>query len=273
LAGTSGEGSHAPGFDTSVPNVARIYDYLIGGKDNFDADRKAADALLEAMPDARVVARDNREFLGRAIRFLAAEAGIRQFLDIGTGLPTQGNVHQLAQSVAPESRVVYVDYDPVVLSHARALMTSTPQGATAYVDADLRDTGKILAEAAKMLDFSQPVAVTLLAILHFIPDEDDPYGIVARLKDAMAPGSYLIITHSTDDDIDADTTVQVRQVYENASARTKGLSHAEIMRFFDGLELIPPGLVNVASWHPGHEQPALNRTVLYAGVARKPAAT
>src|ERR1700741_3607855 len=176
--GTVGQ-SKRPPFDTSVANQARIYDYLLGGKDNYEADRAAVDAVLKIAPEMRFTARENRAFLGRAVRYLAAEAGSRQFLDIGTGIPTAGNTHQVAQAIAPETRVVYVDYDPVVLAHARALLISHEAGATDYIDADLRDTGTIRWQAAELLDFTRPVAVTLVAILHAIPEGDDPYGLVA----------------------------------------------------------------------------------------------
>src|SRR6201995_1800210 len=179
-AGTAGKAGPPP-FDTSVANQARIYDYLLGGQDNYAADRAAVDAVLKVAPEMGFAARANRAFLGRVVRYLAAQAGIRQFLDIGTGIPTAGNTHQVAQAVAPESRVVYVDYDPVVLAPARALLTSNKAGATQYIDADLRDTGTILGQAGRLLDFTQPVAVTLIAILHAIPDFDDPHAIVARL--------------------------------------------------------------------------------------------
>src|SRR6266496_3124459 len=174
-----------PGFDTSVAHQARMYDYWLGGKDNFAADREAAQEAMAAYPDMPYLARANRAFLGRVVRYLAGEARMRQFLDIGTGIPTAANTHEVAQEVAAECRVVYVDYDPVVLSHARALLTSTPEGATDYIDADLRDTGAILEKAAHTLDFTKPVAVTMLAILHAISDEDDPYAIVATIMDAL----------------------------------------------------------------------------------------
>jgi S-adenosyl methyltransferase len=185
-----------PGFDTSVAHQARIYDYLLGGKDNYAADRAASEAVLSIYPEMAFNARANRAFLGRVVRYLAGEAGIRQFLDIGTGIPTAGNTHQVAQAIAPESRVVYVDYDPVVLAHARALLTSTQAGATDYIDADLRDTGTILRQAQQLLDFTRPAAVTLVAILHAIPDADDPHAIVARIMDAVPPGSYLALSHA-----------------------------------------------------------------------------
>src|SRR5450755_259295 len=187
------------GFDTSVAHVARVYDYWLGGKDNFAADRAAGEQAIAAYPDIVFSVRANRAFLARAVRFLAADCGIRQFLDIGTGIPTANNTHQVAQSVAPECRVVYVDDDPVVLAHARALLTTGPAGATDYIDADLRDTQKILQSAERTLDFSRPVAVTLMAILHLIPDEADPYGIVSTLMAAVPPGSYLALSHPTGD--------------------------------------------------------------------------
>src|SRR5262245_49226429 len=184
-------------FDPSVPNVARIYDCLLGGKDNYAVDREAAGKILEIEPRAAAAARQNRDFLRRAVRFLAGEAGIRQFLDIGSGLPTADNVHQVAQALAPASRVVYADHDPVVLSHARALLTSSPEGACDYIDADLRDTPALITQAARTLDFTRPVAVLLIAVLHFIPDAGDPAGIVRRLMAATPPGSYLVISHAT----------------------------------------------------------------------------
>jgi hypothetical protein len=185
--------------------TSRNYDYLLGGKDNYAADRTAVEAGLEAWPDMAFAMRANRAFLGRVVRYLAGEAGIRQFLDIGTGIPTAGNTHQVAQAIAPESRVVYVDYDPVVLAHARALLTSHEAGATEYIDADLRDTDAILDRAAQLLDFTKPVAVTLLAIMHVIPDSDGPHAIVAKVMDAVPSGSYLAISHSGSDLFDEKT--------------------------------------------------------------------
>ena len=184
-----------PGFDTSVAHPARVYDYWLGGKDNFAADREAAERVLAVSPGLRFRVRANRAFLARSVRYLAADAGIRQFLDIGTGIPSANNTHEVAQSVAPDARIVYVDNDPIVLVHARALLTGTEQGATAYIEADLRDTADILAQAARTLDFSQPVAIMLLGILHLISDSEDPYRIVAQLVDAVPPGSYLAISH------------------------------------------------------------------------------
>src|ERR1700761_2106154 len=188
-AGPAGPAGPPP-FDTSVANQARIYDYLLGGKDNYAADRAAVDAVLEVAPEMGFAARANRAFLGRVVRHLAAQAGIRQFLDIGTGIPSANNTHEVAQATAPDSRVVYVDNDPIVLAHARALLTSVT-GATAYLDADVRDPATILAGAAATLDFGRPIAVMLIAIMHCVPDENDPYGIVRTLLDAGPPGSYL----------------------------------------------------------------------------------
>ncbi len=188
-----------PGFDTSVAHPARVYDYWLGGKDNFAADREAAERVLAVSPGLRFRVRANRAFLARSVRYLAGEAGIRQFLDIGTGIPSANNTHEVAQSVAPDARIVYVDNDPIVLVHARALLTGTEQGRTAYIEGDLRDTQTILEQAARTLDFSQPVAIMLLGILHLISDSEDPYGIVARLVDAVPAGSYLAISHPASD--------------------------------------------------------------------------
>src|ERR1700744_1617950 len=185
--------------DTGVAHIARVYNYWLGGKDNFAADREAAEVVITSYPTVLTSVRAQRQFLRRAVGYLAGQAGIRQFIDIGTGLPSAGNTHEVAQQVAPQSRMVYVDNDPIVLAHARALLASSPQGATAYLDADLRDTGAILAEAATLLDFSDPVAVMLIGILHCIPDSDDPVGIVHRLLAAVPPGSYLVIAHPGSD--------------------------------------------------------------------------
>src|SRR5258708_7292624 len=191
---SSGEATPLP-FDPTVAHQARMYDYVLGGKDHYAADREAVQQALKIWPDMPFTARANRAFLGRAVTYLAADAGVRQFLDIGTGIPTAGNTHEVAQAFAPESRVVYADYDPVVLAHARALLTSHEAGATEYIDADLRDTPAILAGAARLLDFTKPVAVTMLMILHVIPDSDDPYALVTKVIDALPPGSYLAVSH------------------------------------------------------------------------------
>jgi S-adenosyl methyltransferase len=245
-------------FDTSVAHQARMYDYLLGGKDNYAADRAAAEELTRIWPEMTFTALANRAFLGRAVRYLAAEAGIRQFLDIGTGIPTAGNTHQVAQAIAPESRVVYVDYDPVVLAHARALLISSEAGATDYIDADLRDTGTILAQAAELLDFTRPVAITLLAILNAIPDSDGPYAIVARLMDAVPSGSYLAISHGGSDllsqeALDGLTDVANRSIQQKVIYRTR----EQVARFFEGTDLVEPGLVRVEEWRP---EPGTNET-------------
>jgi hypothetical protein len=269
-AGTTGPAGPPP-FDTSVANQARIYDYLLGGKDNYAADRAAVDAVLEVAPEMGFAARANRAFLGRVVRYLAAQAGIRQFLDIGTGIPTAGNTHQVAQAVAPESRVVYVDYDPIVLAHARALLTSHEAGATEYIDADLRDTGAILSQAARLLDFSQPVAVTMLMILHVIPDSDDPQALVAKVMDALPAGSYLAVSHLGSDLLDQEA----RQGFDNIIRRSAqqqyiGRSRAEMLRFFTGLDLVDPGLVRVEEWNPDPDPSETGRSTLWCALARKP---
>jgi len=260
------ETEHAT-FDTSVAHQARIADYLLGGRDNFAADRKAAEATIEAYPTMVELMRANRAFLRRAVRFLAGEAGIRQFLDIGTGIPTAGNTHEVAQEIAPDSRVVYVDYDPVVLAHARALLTSTPEGVTDYVDSDLRDVPKVLAGAAQTLDFSMPVAVTIALTLHAIPDENDPHAIVAQFMNAMPAGSYLSISHPAADiepEKAADIADRLKSLsYQQYTPRTR----AQVLRFFDGLQLVEPGLVQVQQWRPTIE---VHETFsVWAGVARK----
>jgi len=268
-AGGAGQRKKPP-FDTTVANQARIYDYLLGGKDNYEADRAAVDAVLKIAPELGFTARENRAFLGRAVRYLAAEAGIRQFLDICTGIPTAGNTHQVAQAVAPECRVVYVDYDPIVLAHARALLTSNQAGATEYVDADLRDTGTVLREAGQLLDFTKPVAITLLAILHAVPEADDPHAIVARLLDAVPPGSYLALSHIASDLLDVATRqgitgVSDRMIQQDFSFR----AHDEVTRFFAGTDLVPPGVVRVEEWRPEPGQDEAARSSLWAGIGRK----
>jgi hypothetical protein len=259
--------SEHPTFDTSVAHHARIYDYLLGGKDNYAADREAGDALIKAYPTMVDLARANRAFLGRAVHFLTAEAGIRQFLDIGTGIPAAGNTHQVAQEAASDSRVVYVDYDPVVLSHARALLVSGPQGVTDYIDADARDVAAVLEKAARTLDFSRPVAVIILLMLHAIGDSDDPHGIVSRIMDAMPPGSYLAISHPASDIEPEKVTDLTARVNELSYQQYTGRSQEQVMRFFDGLELVEPGMVQVQQWRPGT---TTDRTLaLWAAVGRK----
>jgi SAM-dependent methyltransferase len=257
-------------LNTGVAHSARVYDYWLGGKDNFAADREAAEQVIAVRPTIRTDVRANRAFLGRAVRYLAAEAGIRQFLDIGTGLPSADNTHEVAQSVAPEARVVYADNDPIVLAHARALLTSAPEGVTAYADADLRDTGRVLAEARQTLDLDQPVAVMLIAILHHIPDADDPRAIVARLVDAVAPGSYLVLSHPASD-IDAEAVAEVARRYNaQVPAGQQRRSHAEVTGFFSGLDLLEPGVVQTAQWRPAGPGGSGAPVPMWAGVGRKP---
>ena len=259
-----------PGIRTEVAHPARVYDYWLGGKDNFAADRAAGDAVMEAYPGIVMSVRANRAFLARAVRFLTAEAGIRQFLDIGTGIPASSNTHEVAQSVAPESRVVYVDYDPVVLTHARALLTSSPEGVTNYIEADLRDPSKILGAAARTLDFSQPVAVMLIAIMHLIVDADDPYRIVAELMAAVPPGSYLALSQVASD-IEAERMAEAARRYNRLAHETqRHRTHAEVTRFFDGLDLVEPGVVAVHEWRPGPETVPGTRSGMWGGVAGKP---
>ena len=256
-------------FDTSVAHIARVYDYWLGGKDNFAADRAAGDQAIKAFPNIPLSARANRAYQARVVRFLAGEAGIRQFLDIGTGIPTANHTHQVAQSVAPESRVVYVDNDPIVLSHARALLASHPAGATDYVDCDLRDPQKILDGAEQLLDFGRPVAVMLMAILQHIGDEHDPYAIVATLMDAMPPGSYLALSHPASD-IDAEAMAKMAIVLNQMIAeKVTFRDRAAVEGLFAGLELVEPGLVQASKWRPASEIEAASPAALWAGVARK----
>jgi len=257
-------------IDTTVAHQARIYDYWLGGKDNFAVDRAAAQQAIAAYPPILHGVRAQRAFLVRAVRYLAAEAGIRQFLDIGTGIPTANNTHQVAQAAAPGARVVYVDNDPLVLAHARALLTSVPEDATAYLDADARDPDKILAGAAGLLDFGQPVAVLLIGILQLIPAADNPNAIVARLVEAVPPGSWLAVYHPASDIDEQRVAEAVRRVNARTAGATTLRTHAEIARFFDGLELLAPGLVQVQRWQPGSAAPDNgDQIAAYAGLARK----
>lgn len=266
-------GAVPPGVDPTVPNPARVWNYWLGGKDNFQVDREVGEQTLRALPVVGLLARADREFLGRAVRYLAGEAGVRQFLDIGTGIPTANNTHEVAQAIAPEARIVYADNDPVVLTHARALLTSSPAGKTEYIDADLREPGKILAEATQTLDFGQPVAVLLLAILGFISDSDDPYAIVARLMDALPSGSYLVISHPAKDV--SDEMAEAARIWNERSPYEIVLrTPADIARFFEGMELLDPGVVQLPQWRP---DPPVSRigsasdpvVPHYCGVGRK----
>ena len=257
------------GFDTSVPSPARMWNYWIGGKDHFAADREAADKIMAAMPALPAIARSVRHFLIDIVHSLTVDYGIRQFLDIGTGLPTADNTHDVAQRAAPESRIVYADYDPVVLAHARALLTSSPEGKTDYIQADLRETDDILSAAAETLDFSKPVAILLLAVLHFIPDSDDPYAIVRKLMDAVPSGSFLVIVHAPSDRNPEEMAEQTRRYNASGAEFMRPRSQEEILRFFTGLELIGPGIAPLSEWLPeGQAGPASSEAV--AGVGRKP---
>jgi S-adenosyl methyltransferase len=268
----TGSRTGLPGFDPTVPNPARMWNYWVGGKDHFAADREAAERALEVMPSLPVIARLVRRFLINVVNELASVHGIRQFLDIGTGLPTADNTHDVAQQVAPEARIVYADHDPMVLSHARALLTSSPEGKTDYLQADLRDTDAILSGAARTLDFSQPVAVLLLAVLHFIPDFDDPYGVVSRLMAALPSGSYLVICHAASDIEPEAVAEHARRYNERAAAQITPRSREQVARFFDGLDMGSRGLMPLGQWFDVGQEDSGNATGLagYCGVGRKP---
>ncbi len=260
--------------DSSKPHSARMYDYFIGGKNHFAADREAAAEVLRNSPSVRIAARENRSFLGRAVHYLAAEAGIRQFLDIGTGLPTTDNVHDVAQAAAPSSRVVYADNDPLVLAHARALLSSAPEGRTAYIQADLRDPEAILSDPVTrdMLDFSQPIGLIMVAILHFIGDADKPSQVLATLLDAMPSGSYIAASHLTTEH-DPVATGAGQRVMQRAGIAMQKRDSDEFARLaFRRLELVPPGVVLVSEWRPDDEgpRPTPAEVNCYGGVARKP---
>jgi len=255
-----------------VSHSARIWNYWLGGKDNFAVDREAGDKVAAMLPSIVVQARADRAFLGRAIRYLAGEAGVRQFLDIGTGLPTADNTHEVAQRVAPEARIVYADNDPMVLLHARALLTSSPEGVCDYIDGDLREPDQILDQAARTLDFTRPVALMLLGIVHHIPDTDQAYSIVRRLTAALAPGSYLTINHSTSAVHGAAMEEAVAHWNRVGTPSMTLRTPQQIARFFDGLDLLEPGVVSCSRWRPdpsqiGGQPPEVDE---FCGVARKP---
>jgi SAM-dependent methyltransferase len=265
------EQNRAPGvIDTATPNVARIYDYLLGGKNNFTADREAARRLIEAIPDAAAIARDNRSFLGRVVRYLVTKGGIRQFLDLGSGLPTQANVHELAQGVAPDARVVYVDNDSMVASHGRARLAS--DGQVAMVFADLREPVGILRhpDFLGLLDLAQPVGVLCTSTLHFIADEAEPHKIIAEYRDHLAPGSYLAITHGTLEEDPGGDSGKAEGVYRQASSQLHVRPLPEVLRFFDGFELVEPGLTWITEWRPEPGTAPIGRQhSLRGGVGRK----
>jgi hypothetical protein len=261
-------------IDTSKPHPARIYDYLLGGKDNFAADRETATVVLDAWPAARTAARENRAFLGRAVRYLAEEAGITQFLDIGSGLPSVGNVHEVAQDVLPTAHVVYVDNDPIVLAHARALLASKPEGKCAYIHADLRDPDYILRQPAtrETLDFSQPIGLILCAVLHFVPDEDQPRPIVQKLVDALPSGSYVVSSHTTAE-YAPQNIYGAGKAYERGGVRGALRTADEFADLvFSGLSLVPPGVVLVSEWRPepGTLPPSAAEVTTFGAVGRKP---
>jgi SAM-dependent methyltransferase len=258
-----------PAFDPNVAHIARVYDYWLGGKDNYAADRVAGDAALEAYPYIAAGVRANRAFLARVVRYLAGEAGIRQFLDIGTGIPTANNTHEVAQAVAPDSRIVYVDNDPVVLAHARALLTGGPEGVTAYIDADFGDIEEILEAASQTLDFSRPVAIMLIAILHLIDDEADPHAVVRKLTAAVPPGSYLAISHLSSDIAAAARAEAHERLRELMHEKQTLRSREEVASFFTGLDMVEPGLVRIPEWRPDNEADAKSPSALWGGVARK----
>jgi O-methyltransferase involved in polyketide biosynthesis len=262
-------GGRKPAIDSSVPHSARVWNYWLGGKDNYPVDRTIGDQVMAMFPDITRLARADRAFLGRAVRYLVGEAGIRQFLDIGTGLPTANNTHQVAQAIAPESRVVYVDNDPLVLVHARALLTSTPEGACDYIDADLREPDKILAEAARTLDYTRPVALMMLGIVGQISDSDGPESIIKRLMDALPPGSYLALSDGVD--TSETFTEAVRHYNENSANTYHPRSPDQITGFFAGLEVVEPGVVPLMRWRPEATPfPEPDEVPGMCGVGRKP---
>jgi hypothetical protein len=263
-----------PTIDTEKPHAARIYDYYLGGKDNFAADRRTAERAMQSWPAVRTAVRENRAFLGRAVRFLVAEAGIRQFLDIGTGLPSANNVHEVAQGLVPSCRVVYVDNDPIVLAHARALLTSSREGKTAYIQADLREPEKILGDPVtrRTLDFGQPIALMLVAVLHFVPDSDGPRQIVDTLLGALPSGSYLAASHVTAEH-DPDGVGGLERTYQAAGLPAQARTADEFADLaFRGLDMVDPGLTLVSEWRPdaGGVRPLASEVNWYGAIARKP---
>ncbi|MGW7353245.1 SAM-dependent methyltransferase [Streptomyces sp. NPDC054784] len=268
--GSAGGGARTSGIDTGRPHSARMYDYYLGGKTHYEVDADAAERVLAVWPGVRVWARANRAFMRRTTRWLAAEAGVRQFLDIGTGIPTAPNLHQVAQAVVPEARVVYVDNDPIVLNYAAALLTGTPEGRTAYLHGDVTDPAGILADPLlrETLDLTEPVALSLNALLHFVPDERRPHELVARLMSALPSGSHLVLTHGMPE---PDSTVReaVTALYRGSGIFVTGRSRARIEEFFDGMEPVAPGVVRADEWRPGDE-PRTDTLALAGGVARKP---
>ena len=268
VSSTPGEPDAAgAGIDTTVSHSARIWDYWLKGKDNYAVDREVGDRIEQMLPDIVRQAREDRLFLGRVVRYLAGEAGIRQFLDIGTGLPTADNTHQVAQSVAPESRIVYVDNDPLVLAHARALLTSTPEGATDYIHADMHDPENIIAGAGRTLDFGQPIAITMLGVLWHVMDNNEAYGIINRLMEVMPPGSYLALNHPTLEVTGEKMATAIQYGKPPGTHRTPD----ELARFFDGMDLVEPGVVSITRWRPETTASGEPEEIdQFGGVGRKP---
>ena len=260
-------------IDTTRPHPARVYDWFLGGKDNYPVDEELGRHIMGVDGTAKHVARTNRWFMQRVTRWLAGSAGVRQYLDIGTGIPTEPNLHQVAQAAAPECRVVYTDNDPIVLTHAEALLRSTPEGVTDYVQADVRDPERILEQARKSLDLTQPVALSLVALTHFLGADDHPKDLVARLVDALPSGSYLVLSQLTAD-FDPVAVHRGVEMYAAGGVTLAPRNRAEIARFFEGLEFVEPGLVQLTDWHPELAvDEAVNEDAvisLYGGVARKP---
>jgi hypothetical protein len=259
------------GIDTTVSHSARIWDYWLSGKDNYQVDREVGDRIEEMLPDIVKQAREDRLFLGRVVRYLAGEAGVRQFLDIGTGLPTADNTHQVAQGVAPESKIVYVDNDPLVLAHARALLTSTPEGITDYIHADMHDPESIIAGATQTLDFGQPIAITMLGVLWHVLDNDKAYAIVNQLMQAMPSGSYLALNHPTLEVTGEKMATAIRYWNEYGTPPGTHRTPAELARFFDGMDLVEPGVVSITRWRPEVTSSGEPEEIdQFGGVGRKP---
>lgn len=257
-------------FDTGVAHTARTWNYWLGGKDNFASDREVGERIVQILPGMRDTAVASRAFLGRVVRLLAGDLGVRQFLDVGTGLPTAANTHEVAQSVAPESKIVYVDNDPLVLAHARALLSSAPEGVTDYVDADIREPDVVLRDAARTLDFGQPVGLTLLGVLQFVTDDDEALAIVDRFLDSVPSGSYLAIAHASNEAHPAEALAAERFWNANAHPPIKFRSAKQVARFFDRVELLEPGVVSCSRWRPAAADLELPEVNLLCGVARKP---